>query len=300
MPFLFDFASWDDWEDWLGDQGLTIAIVVASLAVANWIFRRVLHRFLTNMARDRAQLDRREDPEGIERRADTLAATVNWAFNIFVLVLGIGLVLAELGLNVAPFLAGVGVVGIAVGFGAQTLVRDLINGFFVVIEDQYSVGDVVSIAGIDGVVVDINPRRTMVRDLDGSLHTIPNGEITIATNKSKGFARINLDVSVAYEEDVDRVIAVINDVCREFADAEAERVIEPPKVLRVNALGESGIDIKVLGDVKPLTQWELMGELRRRIKRRFDEEGIEIPYPHRTMITKGPLLPVAADAAAED
>jgi small conductance mechanosensitive channel len=179
-------------------------------------------------------------------------------------------------------IAGVGVVGIAIGFGAQSLVKDIIAGLFILLENQYRRGDVVKIADTSGLVEDINLRRTLLRDLDGIVHSVPNGEIRVASNLTKGYSRVNLNISVGYNEDLDRAIAVINRVGKELAEdpAWSAQILKPPQVLRVDNLGDSGIDIKVTGDTKPIQQWAIMGELRLRIKKAFDREGIEIPWPH--------------------
>jgi len=192
------------------------------------------------------------------------------------------MLLSELGINITPLLAGAGVLGVAIGFGAQNLIRDFLSGLFIFLEDQFNQGDVVEIAGRSGVVEEINLRRTVLRDLDGILHIIPNGEITISSNYTRDWARVKLDVPVAYGEDLDRVIAVINRVGKELAaDKEfGPKIKTPPQVLRVQNFGDSGIDIRILGDVKPMEQWTVTGELRKRIKKTFDQEGIEIPWPH--------------------
>lgn len=280
--FLLDVTSWDAWQDWLVDHGIPIAGVVIGAFVINFVARRLVKHAVYELT-ERGARARGEDPELLRGRADTLVSTIRWAIGLFLAFLASGMVLAELGLNVTTLIAGVGVLGIALGLGAQTLVKDVVNGLFILVEDQFSVGDVVSVGGKTGVVVDINPRRTVLRDLDGNVHTIPNSVIDVTTNMTRGFSRINIDFQVAYKEDLGRVIDVLNEVCREFSEEFADRIIDPPKVLRVNALGGSGIDIRVLGDVKPASQWDLMGELRRRVKDRFDQEGIEIPFPHTTV-----------------
>jgi small conductance mechanosensitive channel len=184
--------------------------------------------------------------------------------------------------EIGPILAGFGIAGVAVGFGAQWLIKDLIAGVFVIMENQYRVGDVVKVADVTGLVEDINMRKTVLRDLDGIVHHVPNGEIRVASNYSRHFARINLNISVAYDTDLDHAIEVINRVCKEMAgdDEWKSRLKSLPQVLRVDNLGDSGIDIKILGNVQPLEQWNVMGQLRLRIKKAFDAEGIEIPWPH--------------------
>jgi small-conductance mechanosensitive channel len=192
------------------------------------------------------------------------------------------MMLSELGLDIAPMIAGVGVIGIAIGFGAQNLIKDILAGLFILVENQFRKGDVVTIASTTGVVEDINLRRTLLRDLDGIVHSVPNGEISVASNFTKGYSRVNLNIGVGYGTDLNHAIAVINRVGKQLAEdpAWAADFLTPPQVLRVDNLGDSGIDIKILADTKPIKQWAIMGELRLRLKKVFDEEGIEIPWPH--------------------
>jgi small-conductance mechanosensitive channel len=159
------------------------------------------------------------------------------------------------------------------------------------LENQYRVGDVVRVADIGGLVEAITLRKTVLRDLDGIVHHVPNGEIRAASNFTRRFARVNLNISVAYDTDLDHAISVINRVCKELANDEKwrEKIISPPKVERVDNLGDSGIEIKILGDVKPIQQWAVMGELRLRLKKAFDVEGIEIPWPHTKVYFGNPL-----------
>ena len=149
-------------------------------------------------------------------------------------------------------------------------------------EDQYRVGDVVAIAGVAGAVEEIGLRRTVLRDVDGNVHSVPNGKVELSTNMTKKYSRVNLNVSVGYGENLKRVIDIINKICQEMAEDPQwkEDFVTTPAVLRVDKLGDSGIDIKILGDTKPSKQWALMGELRLRLKNIFDNEGIEIPWPH--------------------
>jgi len=201
---------------------------------------------------------------------------------VLIIVAAAFMILAEIGINITPVVAGFGIAGIAIGFGAQSVVKDLIAGLFILLENQYSVGDVVRIADISGLVEEINLRRTILRDLDGVVHVVPNGEIRVASNFTQEWSRVNMNVSVGYGEDLDHVIEVLNRIGKEMAAEPywGELIIGAPQVLRVDAFEDSGIAIKILGETKPIRQWDVMGELRRRIKKVFDEEGIEIPWPH--------------------
>ena len=183
-------------------------------------------------------------------------------------------------------MTGASVLGVAVGFGAQSLVKDVIAGLFIIMENQFRKGDVIKIAGESGVVEEINLRRTILRDMDGVYHVVPNGEIRVASNFTKQFSRVNMNISVAYETDLDKAIAVINRVGQEMAEDPkwASFIVSPPKAIRVDNLGESGIDIRILGDTKPSAQWDVTGELKLRLKKAFDKEGIDIPYPHTKVI----------------
>jgi small conductance mechanosensitive channel len=220
--------------------------------------------------------------EEVQKRAKTLTSVLVATRQIFIILIAVFIILSELGINIAPIMAGVGVVGIAIGFGAQSLVKDIIAGLFIVMENQYRMGDVVNIADKGGIVEEINLRRTVLRDLDGIVHVVPNGEIRVASNLTKEWSRVNLNISVAYGTDLDRAIAVINRVCQEMAAEPqwAPLILKTPQVLRVDNLGDSGIELKILGDTKPIHQWDVMGEIRKRVAKAFEEEGIEIPWPH--------------------
>ena len=279
LPFLFDAMRWDDWKRALDDHGWRLLAIVAVLLAARFFFKRLIGRSFS-VALSRAGRLGRDDPQAMRQRVDTLLSTVNWMFTIFLLLLGVTLVLDEIGVSVAALVAGVGLAGIALGLGAQALVKDVINGMFILLEDQYRVGDVVQVAGVDGLVVEITPRRTVLRDMDGNLHSVPNGAIGIATNMTRGLSRINLDLALAYEEDLARVIPAIDEVCAGLAAERPADFLSTPSVLRVSGFGADGVRLKVTGDVQPGKQWELTGELRRRLKDRFDREGVEVPY-HR-------------------
>jgi len=273
---------------WLSDHGIPILIIVVVGAVL-WF---ALNKFLPPIVRRFvARTKDKESKEGMEKRTNTLVAIFKGIVRVFIVIIGIMMILPELGVDIVPLVAGFGIAGVAIGFGAQYLIRDLIAGIFIILENQYRVGDVVRVADIGGLVEDVTLRKTVLRDLDGIVHHVPNGEIRTASNFTRHFARVNLNVSVAYDTDLDHAISVINRVGKELAeDAKWRKVIKsPPQVLRVDNLGDSGIDIKILGDVKPIEQWAVMGELRLRIKKAFDAEGIEIPWPHTKVYFGSPL-----------
>ena len=265
-------------EQWLLEHGTGIFVILL-LGVILWF---TLKRFLPALVRRTMVRTRGESTEGIKKRADTLVSVLMGAGRILIVIVIVFMILSELDVPIAPVLAGFGIAGIAIGFGAQYLIRDLIAGIFILLENQYRVGDVAKVADISGSVEQVNLRKTVLRDLDGVVHHVPNGEIKVASNYTRHFSRVNLDVSVAYGTDLDQAMKVINRVGLELAaDEQWAKVIRAaPQVLRVNKLGDSGIDIKILGEVKPLEQWKVMGELRLRLKKAFDAEGIEIPWPH--------------------
>jgi len=277
VPFLVP-STWAQWRNWLQYDAPDIASIVVLLVVAHVVFRmfvsRILHGAITRAARARV-----EDPVAIERRSHTLVATLDWSFTIFLVILGSTLILDNIGLNVSALVAGIGVVGIAVGLGAQTLIKDVINGTFILIEDQYSVGDVVTVAGVSGEVVAINPRRTVVRDMNGSLHSIPNGSIVVATNMTQGFSRINLDLSLPGTQDITQAMKLIDAVGADLARERAADFLSAPHVLRIEAIGETRVELKVVGDTRPGRQWELTGELRRRLLERLKAGGIDVFAP---------------------
>lgn len=287
-PFLVGTPD-IDWEritDWLLTHGLRILFIFALAFVADIVLRVVIPRVI-RPAVARQMKDKPE--EEIEQRSHTLVAVLRGSGRFVLVIWALFTILPELGVNVTPILASVGIAGIALGFGAQSLVKDVISGLFILLENQYSKGDVVTVAGTTGLVEEVGLRRTVLRDLDGVVHHVPNGEIAVASNLTQEWSRVNMNMSVAYGEDLDKVFEVINRVGNELAaDAEfGPLIIKAPQVLRVDAFEDSGIAIKILGDTEPIRQWEVMGELRRRLKKAFDEEGIEIPFPHVTLVTRG-------------
>lgn len=265
--------------DWLTLHGWKIFLTVVTALIVYLLVRRllspVLRRTVTVQMRGQPELE-------IKQRMDTLSRVLTGTTAVILLTVVLFTVLAEVGVNIVPGLAGLGVAGIAIGFGAQTLVRDLIAGIFILLENQYAVGDWVRVAGVDGLVEDINLRRTILRDFDGTVHSVPNGEIRVASNLTKEWARVNMTIRVGYGEDLDHVIEVINRVGKEMEEDSywSSHLLKPPQVLRVDAFEDFGISIRILGETKEMWQWAVMGELRKRLKKVFDEEGIEIPWPH--------------------
>lgn len=265
--------------DWIKVHGIRIVIVIGVGLVVYLLLQHLIPRLIGHSV----STSMKGAPEiEIAKRKRTLVNVLRNTVGIVICIIVIFTIIAEIGINIAPALASLGVLGVAIGLGAQNLIKDVVSGLLILFENQYGIGDVIRVAGISGLVEEVNLRRTILRDLDGVVHYVPNGVITTASNFTREYSRVNLNISVGYGEDLDRVIEVINRVCRNMAaeDLWKDKIVKMPQVLRVDALGDSGIEIKILGDTMPLAQWEIMGELRKRIKTVFDKEGIEIPWPH--------------------
>lgn len=266
---------------WLLEHGILIFAII----LGSWFIYKILGVIMPIFVRRyvTAKGKKRRTEAYITQRSKSLGKVVTQGLGIFIIVIAFFMILSELGLNITPLLASAGVAGIAIGFAAQNSIRDLISGFMIMLEDHYNVGDVVRVADITGEVTELGLRRTVIRDLKGILHVIPNGEIKVASNYTRSISRVFFEVGVAYKEDLDRVMAVIRRVWEEMAehpDWGPQFISKTPWLLRVEEFGDSGIVIRAVGDTKPMKQWNIMGELRRRIKHTFDEEDIEIPWPH--------------------
>jgi small conductance mechanosensitive channel len=267
-----------------------LAILIVAAAVI-----RLAHVFVRGIA---WALLSRENLEGtateltafeLKKRQATIETLAVNVIRFFVVVIAGLMILEEaFRLDIGPAIAGLGIAGIAIGLGTQHLVRDYLNGALILIENQYARGDVVRIAGVSGKVEDFTLRRTTLRDQDGTVHTVPNGEITVASNLTRVFARVNQDVQVVYGTDIEKATDVVNGVGRALADDPewGPRILEAPGVERVSALGESGITLKILGTVRASEQWAVGGELRKRLLAAFQENGIEIPQPQRIVLTQ--------------
>lgn len=226
-----------------------------------------------------------EDAAPASQRARTLAPLLTGAAQIVILLVAGLIVLSEIGIDIAPLLAGAGILGLAVGFGAQSLVKDVLTGVFILFEDSIAVGDVVTVAGHSGLVEGMSLRELRLRDLRGTVHIVPYGEIGTIQNLTRDFSYALLDIGIAYQEDVDRVMAVMLEIAEEQrADPElSEIILEPMEMLGLNEFADSAVVIRGRVKTQPLQQWRVQRDYNLRLKRRFDAEGIEIPFPHRTL-----------------
>lgn len=228
---------------------------------------------------------RQKEDEEFQKRTRTLGEVVRYVIVLVVFAVATMTVLKELGIDIGPVLAAAGIVGLAVGFGAQSLVKDVISGFFILLEDQIRVGDVINIADKGGLVEKVGLRTTVLRDLQGNVHYVPNGNISVVTNMTKEFSRYVFDIGVAYREDVDEVIEVIKGIDEEMRqDPEfKDDIIEPIEIMGLDQFANSAIVIRARTTTLPIKQWRVGREFNRRIKKKFDELNIEIPFPHVTL-----------------
>jgi moderate conductance mechanosensitive channel len=281
LPWLRGTApDWGLLFSWALGTGLQI-LVVLGLA---WLAYRVLGLLLRRLERSAAAAD----PSTVSLHEQRLATLLGLVRSVGIVVIGIitlFMILTALGLQIGPLLAGAGVVGLAISFGAQSLVRDIISGLFILFENQFGVGDVIRIGDVAGKVERMTLRIVVMRDVQGTVHIVPNGEIKSVSNLTRAFARAVLEIGVAYREDADRVMEVMRDVGLELWREPDWRplLIEEPTVPGIESFGDSSVNIRMVATTLPLKQWDVARELRRRLKRRFDQEGIEIPFPHRTL-----------------
>jgi small conductance mechanosensitive channel len=279
MPLGQDFwrAIWD----WLLTSGLRIVIIVLGGLIA-YRSLRVLAIRLERLLAGAAPTDEEE------QRARTLTRVIHSTAVVALATIVVLMLLLELGMDVSPLIAGAGVAGVAVGLGAQTLIKDVIGGFFILLEDQFSVGDVIKVGDIAGGVEKMTLRATFLRDLEGTLHIIPNGEIRIVSNRTKGWSRAVLDLGVAYEEDIGRAMAALGEIGREFYRDEefAPLLLEEPTISGLEALGDWAMTIRIMVKTKPGKQWDVARELRCRVKESFEQEGIEMPYPRQEVLMR--------------
>ena len=272
----FSWKKVFNWQQFASDL-VEVAIIIAVSFVLYSAVKLVVKRLVAIKIEEDDPLVRRMR----EQRAQTLGSLFTNVALVFVITITLLTVLSVF-INIGPLLASVSVVGLAISFGAQSLVKDVISGTFILLEGQFGIGDVVKMGDTAGMVEKMTLRTTVLRDLHGVVHTIPNGEITRVSNLTKTWSRAVIDVSVAYGEDVDVVIATLRKLGEEFQQDPAwgPLLVEPPEVLGVENLGDSGVVVRMTAKTLPLKQWDVARELRRRIKKQFDADGIEIPYPH--------------------
>jgi small-conductance mechanosensitive channel len=264
--------------DWLLKSGLHILLILVLTLIALKV-SKIFSRRLVNIV-----VRQKEDVE-FQKRTQTLVSIVRYVASLGILLVAAMMVLKEFGVEIGPMLAAAGIVGLAVGFGAQSLVKDVISGFFILLEDQIRVGDVVQIAGKGGLVEKINLKTTILRDLSGNVHYVPNGQIDVVTNMTKEFSRYVFDIGVAYREDVDEVMEVIKEVDEELRNDPAfkDDILEPIEIMGLDQFANSAVIIKARTTTKPIQQWRVGREFNRRLKKKFDERKIEIPFPHVTL-----------------
>ncbi len=268
----------DDYLKSIAPNLLIILLIVLGSWITWWALRAATRRITL-------QITKRHGDKGAAQRVETVSGVLNNMISIGVGVLAITLVLGEIGVNLGPLVAAAGIAGVAIGFGAQSVVKDALNGFFFLLEGQVRVGDVVDAGGKIGLVENITMRVLVLRDFGGVVHVIPHGEITTVSNMTKTFSMALIEIGVAYREDHEDVMRIM----REEADALCEdpewgpKIIDEPEVFGIDAFGDSALVFKTRLKTEPLAQWNVARAYRRRIKTRFDRENIEIPFPHQTL-----------------
>lgn len=264
---------------------ITSGVKILAIIIIAFILHRVLNRFVEKSVRLAVTSRNHISTHAEVQREDTLIQVFTMSIRIAIFATAVMMILPEFNIKIGAMLAAAGVVGLALGFGGQYLIRDVITGLFIILENQYRIEDVISIDGTDGVVEEITLRKTTLRDLNGTIHHIPHGEIKKVSNLTKDFSRVNLDLGISYNADLENVIRIVNRVGNQLAENPdwKEFIIKPPQFLRVNDFADSAVIIKIIGETIPLKQWAVAGELRKCLKIAFDKEGIEIPFPQMVM-----------------
>ena len=265
---------------WLTASGIKVLGILIALIILSQMSRWIV-KWLERFVPEKDSLQATE----AKKRAQTLGNILRHTFLIVIFFIAILMILGELGIQLGPLLATAGIGALAIGFGAQGLVKDVISGFFIILENQYRIGDAIEVAGVSGLVESVSLRKTVLRDLEGRVHTVPNGEIKVVSNLSKEWSRAVVDIGISYRDDVDHIIDLLGQIGRELAEEEPYQsaILESPQILGVERFGESQLVVRMIVKTMPLKQWEVGRELRRRIKNRFDEKGIQIPSSHRIL-----------------
>ena len=264
---------------------MRIPIIIVGAFMAIRILNTIIEGFEKRISDHIKAKEKAILPIEIEKRVQTVGNLLKKVIFVSIWLVAAMMVIKELGFDVKPILAGAGIIGLAVSFGAQNLVRDIISGLFIIIENQIRVGDVAIINGTGGLVEAINLRTTVLRGLDGTVHIFPNGTINTLSNMTHEYSYYVFDIGVAYKEDVDRVMEILKEIGNEIMQDEYYRslIIEPLEIWGVDKFADSAVIIKARIKTLPIKQWEVGREINRRIKKRFDEEGIEIPFPHHSL-----------------
>lgn len=272
--------TYDSFTEAIGLLSDIALINIILIIIVLLILQRVAHNFVRKVIERTVRSHKFETKHEEKQREDTLVSVFDTGMMVVIWLVGILLIMHEIGVDIAALATGAGLIGIVVGFGAQSTIKDFLKGFFIILENQYRVGDIVTLNGFSGVVEALTIRITRLRDLDGYTHIISNGDISAVTNMSFGHANVNINVGVSYNSDIQKVEKIINQVGLELAadDEWKDLFIEPIQFLRVDAFADSAVIIKSLGKVAPGKQWDIAGEFRRRIKKAFDQEGVEIPF----------------------
>lgn len=275
--FLGSVSSAIDWGA-MGKSVLKIVIILIAATILSRVLSGLIRLFRERISRSRADMEE-------VKRLETLGRAFRYIVSVIVTLVAGMLVLSELGINIAPILGAAGVVGLAVGFGAQSLIKDYFNGFFMLLENQVRKGDVIVIAGKGGLVEEVTLRYVRLRDYNGDVHFIPSGLIDTVTNKSRDYSFALIDIGVAYRENLDEVIELMAAVAAELQhdSAFSDRILEPIEIAGVEEWADSAIVIRSRVKVKPLAQWDVRRAYLKRLKEAFDRHGIEIPYPHLTL-----------------
>lgn len=279
MDYSFDVQATTEMVlEWLRTTGVRLLIIIIITFIALLVARLLINRLI-------ALLKHGRESEASEKRLDTLSSVFRHIIRSSILAVAILMALDQLGIEIGPILAAAGVVGLAIGFGAQNLVHDVISGLFILLEDQIRVGDVVQIAGQGGIVERVNLRMVVLRDLSGNVHFVRNGKIDLVTNMTKDYSFYLFDIGVAYRENTDDVISVAKEVDKSMQDDPgfASDILAPLEILGVDKFADSAVVIKARIKTKPIKQWRVGREFNRRLKLAFDERGIEIPFPHMTV-----------------
>ncbi len=241
--------------------------------------------YLVKLLRRAVSTNNQESVDAQNKRVDTLVNIIGKLLTFGLLCVGIFGLLVILKVNIVGVLTGFSALGVIIGLGGQSAIKDLLAGFFILVENQYRVGDIVTLGTVSGTVEDITLRITRLRDFTGDLHIVPNGSVDIITNKTFGWSNVVLSIAVSYDADVVKVHKVIDEVGKDMANDEdwAMHIMEPIEFLRVDEFADSSVIIKALGRVEPGQQWSVAGEYRARLKKAFEKAGIEIPYPQRVI-----------------